>query len=223
MTDGQFWATVAAAFIGTGVFVSIVYGSSLAASAILRRRRPEPAHAPKSAPVPVDEPVDEVKLRLASSPLPGNHRLVAPPTIEGVTLFAYLRHYAPAPSGLAWDSADGGALARVTEQLYREIERDVRLAPVFHGYDMDGLRRHFTRFLVELTSRGLTVRSADRLQEAHAHLDITGEQFDVVIGYFAASLQAHLQPQTYEHVLPQLLPAVGELRKRMVVSQPAAG
>jgi hypothetical protein len=34
--------------------------------------------------------------------------LCEPPMVEGVTLFAYLKHHAP-PSGLAWDSEDMGA------------------------------------------------------------------------------------------------------------------
>jgi hypothetical protein len=65
--------------------------------------------------------------------------LCEPPMVEGVTLFAYLKHHAP-PSGLAWDSEDMGALANVTQALYDGVQRDPLVAPVFEPYDLDELR-----------------------------------------------------------------------------------
>jgi hypothetical protein len=62
--------------------------------------------------------------------------LCEPPMVDGVTLFAYLKHHAQ-PSGLAWDSEDMGALANVTQALYDGVQRDPLVAPVFEPYDLE--------------------------------------------------------------------------------------
>jgi truncated hemoglobin YjbI len=147
--------------------------------------------------------------------------LCEPPMVEGVTLFAYLKHHAQ-PSGLAWDSEDMGALANVTQALYDGVQRDPLVAPVFEPYDLDELRRHFVRALMTLAKDGLDVETADALGQAHRHLRIRPEQFDAVIGHFVQALKGALQPQVFEGVLGQLSPAVCALRARIVTAAGAA-
>jgi truncated hemoglobin YjbI len=147
--------------------------------------------------------------------------LCEPPMVEGVTLFAYLKHHAQ-PSGLAWDSENMGALANVTQALYDGVQRDPLVAPVFEPYDLDELRRHFVRALMTLAKDGLDVETADALGQAHAHLRIRPEQFDAVIGHFVQALKGALQPQVFEGVLGQLSPAVCALRARIVTAAGAA-
>jgi truncated hemoglobin YjbI len=147
--------------------------------------------------------------------------LCEPPMVEGVTLFAYLKHHAP-PSGLAWDSEDMGALANVTQALYDGVQRDPLVAPVFAPYDLDELRRHFVRALMTLAKDGLDVETADALGQAHRHLRIRPEQFDAVIRHFVQALKGALQPQVFEGVLGQLSPAVCALRARIVTAAGAA-
>jgi truncated hemoglobin YjbI len=147
--------------------------------------------------------------------------LCEPPMVDGVTLFAYLKHHAQ-PSGLAWDSEDMGALANVTQALYDGVQRDPLVAPVFEPYDLDELRRHFVRALMTLAKDGLDVETADALGRAHRHLRIRPEQFDAVIGHFVQALKGALQPQVFEGVLGQLSPAVCALRARIVTAAGAA-
>ena len=148
--------------------------------------------------------------------------VIEPPMVEGMTLFSYLKHAAPQPSGLAWDSEDMGPLAHVTETMYVGIEGDETLKPVFAQARMSRteLRRHFVRVLVDLTNKGLDEEAIERLAEQHRHLRIAPEQFDAVIGYFVQSLKTYLPPRVFEVVLAQLgRPggAVGVLRERFVV------
>jgi truncated hemoglobin YjbI len=148
--------------------------------------------------------------------------LCEPPMVEGVTLFAYLRHHAPQPSGLAWDSENLGALANVTQALYEGCQRDPIVRHVFDGYDLDVLRRHFVKALMTLAKDGLDVETADDLGRKHEHLRIRPEQFDAVIGHFVQALKGALQPQVFESVLGQLSPAVYALRARIVTAAGAA-
>lgn len=142
-----------------------------------------------------------------------------PPIVDGVTLFAYLKHHSPHPSGLAWDSENMGALATVTERLYTRCTHDPLVAKVFEPYDLEELRRHFVRALMTLTKDGLDVETADALGRAHAHLNIRPEQFDAVTGHLVQVLKGALQPRVFESVLHQLSPAVSALRVRIVTVQ----
>jgi len=142
--------------------------------------------------------------------------LCEPPMIDGETLFAYLKHHAPQPSGLGWDAENMGALATVTEALYNGCLRDPLVRGVFDGYDLDELRRHFVRALMVLAKDGLDVTTADALGRAHAHLNIRPEQFDAVTGHLVQALKAALQPRVFESVVHQLSPAVAALRVRIV-------
>jgi truncated hemoglobin YjbI len=147
--------------------------------------------------------------------------LCEPPMVEGVTLFAYLKHHAQ-PSGLAWDSENMGVLANVTQALYEGVQRDPLVADVFGPYDLDVLRRHFVKALMTLAKDGLDVETADDLKHKHAHLRIRPEQFDAVIGHFVQALKGALQSQVFESVLGQLSPAVCALRARIVTAAGAA-
>lgn len=148
--------------------------------------------------------------------------LCEPPMIDGVTSFAYLRHHAPQPSGLTWDSENLGALATVTQALYEGCQRDPLVADVFKPYDLDELRRHFVRTLMTLTKDGLDVETADALGRAHAHLRIRPEQFDAVTGHLVQALKIVLQPRVFESVVHDLSPAVCALRARIVTAAGAA-
>jgi hypothetical protein len=73
--------------------------------------------------------------------------LCEPPMVEGVTLFAYLKHHAP-PSGLAWDSEDMGALAKdgldvETADALGQAHRHLRIRPE----QFDAVIRHFVQAL----------------------------------------------------------------------------
>jgi truncated hemoglobin YjbI len=153
--------------------------------------------------------------------------VIEPPIVEGVTLFAYLKHHAPQPSGLAWDAESRGVLANVTETMYKGIENDETLKPVFARARMDRteLRRHFVRALVDLTNKGLDEQAIAGLVEAHRHLGIRPEQFDAVIGHFVQALKTYLPVRVFETVLAQLGReggAVAVLRERLVVGAGAA-
>jgi truncated hemoglobin YjbI len=147
-----------------------------------------------------------------------------PPMVEGMTLFSYLKHHARGGEipEQPWDSEHNGALAAITEALYTGVEHDRFVAPVFDGYDLHELRKHFVRALVTLTSKGLDVETADALGRAHAHLRIRPEQYDAVIGHFVQALKRFLPPQVFESVLGQLSPAVQALRTRIVTATGAA-
>lgn len=141
-----------------------------------------------------------------------------PPMIDGETLFAYLKHHARGGEipEQPWDSEHNGALAAITEALYKGCQRDPLVADVFKPYDLDELRRHFVRALMTLTKDGLDVETADALGRAHARLRIRPEQFDAVTGHLVQALKRYLQPRVFEVVVPQLSPAVSALRIRIV-------
>lgn len=150
--------------------------------------------------------------------------LCEPPMVEGMTLFSWLKHHAPQPSGLAWDAEDMGVLANVTHTLYEDARHDPLVKHVFDGYDLDELRRHFVRALMTLTKDGLDVETADALGRAHERLRIRPEQFDAVIGHFVQALKRFLSPQVFESVLAQLGArngVVDQLRKRIVTARGA--
>jgi truncated hemoglobin YjbI len=183
-------------------------GASLFEPAVQRRQE----HADAAAVRRGEEtrPIPEVRREMTRV------MIAEPPMIDGVTLFAYLKHHAPQPSGLAWDSENMGALANVTEALYKGVEGDRFVAPVFDGYDLHELRKHFVRALKTLAKDGLDVETADALGRAHAHLGIRPEQFDAVTGHLVQALKRYLQPRVFEVVVPQLSPAVSALRIRIV-------
>jgi len=169
------------------------------------------AYVERTQPV---QPVRAVQVQEANEVV-----LCGPPMVDGETLFSYLKHHAPARThATTWDSDGLGVWASLVEDFYDAAGRDQRISHHFAGVEMNGLRRHFTRALVDLCHRGLTLAGAEQMREVHAHLGITAEEFDATTSHLVHALQAYLLPHVFEHVLPQLVPAVTALRNRLVVS-----
>lgn len=77
----------------------------------------------------------------------------------------------------------------VTSEFYQRVISDEQLAPFFDGIDMARQSGMLTAFLAMATG-GPAAYSGQSLREAHAGLQITDEDFDLVIGHLARTLAA---------------------------------
>ena len=191
----------------------------------LSQRRPPPAAAPRHASPPPQPPVSfedhaTQAAQLTKRRPSGRALLATPPTIDGVTLRDYLVHHAtrkcPHPDANGRPQ-HAGTWPCVVEDVYATA-LDSPLAHYFDGVDLSHLKRHFLSALVTLTNVGLTVETAGRLQAQHADLDITAADFDLVVHVLIESIGSYTTPAVMKHVLPQLTPAVVELKKRIVTA-----
>jgi hemoglobin len=78
-------------------------------------------------------------------------------------------------------------ISAAVDDFYRRVLGDPQLAPYFEGADMNRLRAHQAKLLVQVTG-GPVEYDGRSLEVAHDGLGITGEDFDRVVGHLAATL-----------------------------------
>ena len=94
----------------------------------------------------------------------------------------------PEEPAALYDRLGGGpAIKAVVESFYDKVLAEPLVQPVFAGSDTGALRRHLALFLSQVTG-GPREYDGRELAEAHRHLHITGEQFDVVANALLATL-----------------------------------
>ncbi len=80
------------------------------------------------------------------------------------------------------------AIRSVVQDFYQMVYYDHQLQGYFEGTDMDKLRDHQTEFLSMVTG-GPTEYSGRDMRAAHAELDITKQDFDLVVSYLERALK----------------------------------
>jgi len=87
-------------------------------------------------------------------------------------------------------TAIGGedAIRSVVQDFYQMVYYDHQLQGYFDETDMDALRDHQTEFLSMITG-GPTDYSGREMKAAHAGLDITIQDFNLVVTYLERALQ----------------------------------
>lgn len=74
------------------------------------------------------------------------------------------------------------------DRFYERVLADPQLADYFTGVDMNRLRWHQVTLLSTVTGGPATYEGRD-LGEAHAHLDISGADFDRVVAHLDDTLE----------------------------------
>jgi hemoglobin len=83
----------------------------------------------------------------------------------------------------------GPGLRKAVDAFYDHVQADTLLAHYFEGIDMERLRWHTATLLSTITGGPAKYDGRD-LAVAHAHLNITSEDFMRVAGHLAAVLEA---------------------------------
>lgn len=78
-------------------------------------------------------------------------------------------------------------IRKVVDDFYDRVLGDPALAPKFEGIDMATLRKHQVA-MISAAAGGPNQYTGRAMAEAHAGLNITGEQFDKVVGHLVDSL-----------------------------------
>jgi hemoglobin len=103
------------------------------------------------------------------------------------------------------------------DDFYERVLGDPALAPYFDGIDMNRLRGHQTKLLVQVTGGPVDYDGRD-LAAAHKGLDITGPDFDRVVAHLAATLSRLGVP---EPTIGEIGAAVGGYRDDIVTRSQA--
>ncbi|AXG06215.1 group 1 truncated hemoglobin [Haloplanus rubicundus] len=82
------------------------------------------------------------------------------------------------------------AVESVVDDFYERVLADERLEPYFDGMDMDELRSHQVQF-ISAVAGGPVEYSGANMREAHAHLGIEEDHFDLVGRYLQEALEAN--------------------------------
>jgi hemoglobin len=83
----------------------------------------------------------------------------------------------------------GPGIRKAVDAFYDRVQADAQLAHYFAGVDMERLRWHQATLLCTITGGPAKYEGRD-LAVAHAHLDITAEDFMRVAAHLAAVLEA---------------------------------
>jgi len=83
----------------------------------------------------------------------------------------------------------GPGIRKAVDAFYDRVQADTQLAHYFTGVDMERLRWHQAALLSTITGGPAKYEGRD-LAVAHAHLDITAEDFMRVAAHLAAVLEA---------------------------------
>jgi hemoglobin len=105
------------------------------------------------------------------------------------------------------------------DDFYERVLADPALAPYFDDVDMNRLRGHQTKLLVQVTG-GPVDYDGRALAEAHEGLRITGPDFDRVVAHLAATL-AELGVE--DATIGEIGAALGGHRDEIVTRTAAAG
>lgn len=80
------------------------------------------------------------------------------------------------------------AVKSVVDDFYDQVLSDERLVGYFDGMDMQELRAHQVQFISSVAGGPVEYSGAD-MHEAHVHLGITEEDFDIVADYLEDALR----------------------------------
>jgi len=147
-----------------------------------------------------DGDLDRLEALAAAAGLPVEEYLQA-------ALTAHTRRQQQRPAGgssLYQRIRYAGGLRRLVDKLYPRVLADPSLLFYFKHLDdegLKGLRWHMLTLLAVVTGGPSRYHGRD-LQDAHAHLHITGEAFDRVVGHLQATLrELEVHPDDQEAVL----------------------
>ena len=79
------------------------------------------------------------------------------------------------------------AVSAAVDIFYDKVVADAQLAPYFTGTSIGKLKGHQRSFLITALG-GPAVYRGGEVGPAHAHLGITGDHFDRVVGHLVATL-----------------------------------
>lgn len=97
--------------------------------------------------------------------------------------------HSAAQNGSDYERVGGGpAIRAVVDRFYELVLGDERLAGYFGGTDISQLKRHQV-LLISQVMGGPSQYDGRDLQQAHAGLEISGEDFALVVSYLAQALQ----------------------------------
>jgi len=104
-------------------------------------------------------------------------------------------------TGTMYDEIGGApAVEEAVRRFYVRLLDDPQTAPFFGGVDIDRLRQHQVALISSILG-GPIAYTGRELAQAHAHLRITADDYDRVIGHLVAVLQELSVP---EHVIAAL-------------------
>lgn len=104
------------------------------------------------------------------------------------------------------------AVSAVVDEFYERVVADPRLGGHFTGTDMGKLKAH-QRSFVAAALGGPQEYRGKTMDEAHAGLGITGEDFDAVVGHLAGALTHCGVPQD---TIATIAGALAPLRDQVV-------
>ena len=81
------------------------------------------------------------------------------------------------------------AVSAAVDGLYERLLADPVLAPYFAATDMERLKRHMRAFMA-VALGGADLYAGRDMQSAHAHLGVTHDAFDGVVGHLVDTLVA---------------------------------
>ena len=122
------------------------------------------------------------------------------PAAVGSTLFERLK------------GQDG--IAQAVQEFYTRVLGDPQLAHYFEGVPMWRLQRHMVAFLVQATG-GPAAYEGREMEEAHAHLRITGRDFDRVARHLVETLTDY---GIAEADVDEVVAAIAPLRPHIVTA-----
>jgi len=142
-----------------------------------RRRETKPSHA-----LGHDfRSVQEAMRWVASQEAPDKYEVVVQPQVVRLSSVAL---------ETVWDQLRGdGTLQAGVDLFYDRATRHHRLEHYFVGVDITRLRRHMFGMLVKVTGGPESAYTGRDLRTAHAHLGITGRDYDLTISILVDALR----------------------------------
>ena len=104
------------------------------------------------------------------------------------------------------------AIRAAVDLFYRKVTADDRVNHHFEGINLARLKAH-QRAMITAVAGGPNQYSGRSMQDAHAHLNVTQEEFDVVVGHLVGTLNELGVPQDE---IDRLAPPVLALRDDIV-------
>jgi hemoglobin len=102
-------------------------------------------------------------------------------------------------------------VAIVVDTFTARVHGDTTLAPLFRGVDMDNFKRLMRELVCQETGGGCTYTGRS-MAVAHQGLNVTDAQFEIVLGYLAATLdQFHVPAQEKNELLTALAGMKGDI------------
>ncbi|MFI5213462.1 MAG: group 1 truncated hemoglobin, partial [Gemmatimonadales bacterium] len=111
---------------------------------------------------------------------------------------------APAAPTLYDRLGGAAAVAIVVDTFTARVHGDTTLAPLFRGVDMDNFKRLMRELICQGTGGGCSYTGRS-MAAAHQGLNITEDQFNVVVGYLSATLDQFSVPAQEKNELLTIL------------------